>query len=269
MNKKAIILIFICLTGLFMVSTVNALDIDNNNLTSQSNSYQVTNELSSDDIQLLFDNANDGDTFEFTSKEYKNISLIVDKKLNIVSDVKSKVYASDSVSDKARNLEIDKTFGFYFTSKSGGSILSGITIISDLSDYGVIVDSSDNTTIKNNVVTGGNKAGILVKNSDYVDVGFNSISKSKGDGLQIRDVGFSTITNNTISYNGRSGIETSNINNSSIVYNEIHHNVLNGITLQDKSYGNVIKHNTAYENLNGIVYKQSQKSINQGDWWSI
>ena len=166
MNKKAIIILFICLTSLLMVSTVNAIDIDNNNLTSQSNSYHVTNEMSSDDIQVLIDNANEGDTFEFTSKEYRNVSLVVDNKLNIVSDVNSKIYTSDSVSGKARNLEIDKTFGFYFTSKSGGSILSGITIISDLSDYGVIVDSSDNTTIKNNVVTGGNKAGILVKNSD-------------------------------------------------------------------------------------------------------
>ena len=252
MNKKVITILFICLMSLLLISTANAADIDNSNLTSQGNSYKVTNDLSNDEIQLLFDNANDGDVFEFTSKEYNNISLVVDKKLNIVSNTNSKIHVSDSVTSRAQNLAIDKTFGFYFTGNSGGSILSGITIISSLNDYGVIVDSSDNTAIKNNVITGGNKAGILIKDSDYVDVSFNSISKSKGDGLQLRDVGFSTIKNNTISYNGRSGIETSNINNNSIVYNDIHHNVLNGITLQDKSYGNVIKHNTAYENLNGI-----------------
>ena len=252
MNKKVSMLLFICLICLLLVSAVNATDINNNNLTSQSNSYQITDELSTDDIQVLFDNANDGDTVEFTSKEYSDISLVVDKKLNIVSNTKTKIYVSDSISSKAQDLGIDKTFGFYFTSNSGGSILSGITIITDSNDYGVIVDSSDNTTINNNVITGGNRAGILVKNSDYVDVSFNSVSKSKGDGIQIKDVGFSTIKNNTISNNGRSGIETSNINNNSIVYNEIHHNVLNGITLQNRSYGNIIKHNTAYENLNGI-----------------
>lgn len=252
MDKKAIMFLFICLISLLLVSTVNATDINNNSLTSQSNSYKVTNELSNDDIQSLFDNANDGDVIEFTSKEYKNMSLVVDKKLNIVSNAKSKIHVSDSLSSRAQSLGIDKTFGFYFTNNSGGSILSGITIISGLNDYGVIVDSSDNTTIKNNVLTGGSKAGILVKDSDYVKVSFNSISKSKGEGLQIKDVGFSTIKNNTISYNGRSGIEASNINNNTIVYNDIHHNVLNGITLQGKSYGNVIKHNTAYENLNGI-----------------
>jgi len=252
MNKKVSMLLFICLICLLLVSAVNATDINNNNLTSQSNSYQITDELSNDDIQVLFDNANDGDTVEFTSKEYSDISLVVDKKLNIVSNTKTKIYVSDSISSKAQDLGIDKTFGFYFTSNSGGSILSEITIITDSNDYGVIVDSSDNTTINNNVITGGNRAGILVKNSDYVDISFNSVSKSKGDGIQIKDVGFSTIKNNTISNNGRSGIETSNINNNSIVYNEIHHNVLNGITLQNRSYGNIIKHNTAYENLNGI-----------------
>lgn len=252
MDKKTIILLFICLMSLLLVSTVNATDINNNNLTSQGNSYQISDKLSNDDMQLLFDNAKDGDTFEFTSKEYKNISLVVDKKLNIVSNVHSKVYASDKISSKAQELGMDKTFGFYFTGNSGGSILSGITIISTSSDYGVIVDSSDNTTVINNVITGGNKAGMLVKNSDNVTVSFNSISKSHGDGLQLKDVGFSIVRNNTIFSNARSGIETSNICNNSIVYNDVHHNVLNGITLQNMSYGNIIKHNNAYENLNGI-----------------
>lgn len=252
MNKKVIILFFICFIGLFLVSSVNASNIINDTIISQGNSYQITDEISNDDIQVLFDNANDGDTFEFSSKKYDNVSLVVDKKLNIVSHVGSVVYASDSISSKAQSMGIDKTFGFYFTRNSGGSILSGITIISSLNDYGVIVDSSDNTIIKNNIVTGGKKAGILIEDSNHIEVSFNSISKSAGDGLQLKNVGFSNIKNNTISYNGRSGIETSNINNNSICYNEIHHNVLNGITLQDKSYGNIIKHNNAYENLNGI-----------------
>lgn len=253
MNKKIIILFFICLISLLLVLPINATDINNNNLTSHCDSYQITDEMSNDDIQMMFDTANDGDTFEFNSKEYNNISLVVDKKLNIVSSRNSVVHTSGAVNSKAEDLGIDKTFGFYFTSNSSGSILSGITIISTLSDYGVIVDGSDNSKIINNVITGGKKAGMLVKNSDNVTVSFNSISKSAGDGLQLKDVGFSSIKNNTISHNGRSGIETSNINNNSIFYNDIHHNVLNGITLQNKSSGNLIKHNNAYENLNGIL----------------
>ena len=250
MNKKVFILFFICLISLCLISSVSATDLNNSTLYSQSNSHKIDNTLSNDDIQLLFDDANDGDTFEFTAGTYKNISLVVDKKLNIVSKVNSTVYASPNT---VKKLDVGKTFGFYFTSNSGGSVLSGITIISTSTDYGIIADSSDNTVIKNNVVTGGKTAGILVKNSDNVTVSFNSISKSDGDGLQLKDVGFSSINNNTISYNARSGIETSNINNNSIMYNEIHHSVLNGITLQNGSYGNLIKYNNAYENLNGIL----------------
>lgn len=252
MNKKCIIIFFICFICLFLVSSVTASDISNSTIISQGNSYQITDEISNDDIQVLFDNAKDGDTFEFTSNKYDNMSLVVDKKLNIVSHVGSVAHASDTLSSKAQSIGIDKTFGFYFTRNSGGSILSGITIMSSLNDYCVVLDSSDNTIIKNNIVTGGKKAGILIEGSNNVEVSFNSISKSSGDGLQLKDVGFSNIKNNTISYNGRSGIETSNIYNNSICYNEIHHNVLNGITLQNKSYGNIIKHNNAYENLNGI-----------------
>ena len=208
MNKKVVILFFICFIGLFLVSSANAADIVNDTIISQCNSYQITDEISNDDIQVLFDNAKDGDTFEFTSKRYDNVSLVVDKKLNIVSHVGNVAHASDTLSSKAQSMGIDKTFGFYFTRNSGGSILSGITIISSLNDYGVIVDSSDNTIIKNNKVTGGKKAGILIEDSDHVEVSFNSISKSAGDGLQLKNVGFSNIKNNTISYNGRSGIET-------------------------------------------------------------
>ncbi len=259
MNKKVIILFFICFTGLLLVSCVNANEINNNTLSSHGNSYQITDDLSNGDIQVLLDNAKDDDTFEFTSKVYKNISLVVDKRLNIVSTADSIIQVSDGISTKSQNLSIDKTFGFYFTNNSGGSRLSGITIISDLNDYGVIVDSSDNTTIKNNKLTGSQNAGILIKDSNYVEVSFNSISKSFGDGLQLKNVGFSSVKNNTISYNQRSGIETSNINNNTIVYNEIHHNVLNGITLQNKSYGNIIKHNNAYENLNGIFINSTSR----------
>ena len=257
--KKASILLFMCFISLLLLSTVNASDINNNNLTSQSNSYKISDELMNDDIQVLFDNAHEGDTFEFTSKEYKNISLVVDKKINIISNTDSKVYTSDKLTNRAQNLGINKTFGFYFTSNSAGSVLTGITLITDNSDYGIVVDSSNSTSIKNNIITGGNMAGVLVKNSNNILVSFNSISKSLGNGLQLKDVGFSTIKNNTISYNKRSGIETTNINNCTIVYNDIHHNVLNGITLQNKSNSNIIKYNNAYENLNGIFINSTSK----------
>ena len=253
MNKKIINILFICIIGLFLLASVNAADVaqDNATLESDDTVYQITSNLSNDDIQVMFDSANDGDTFDFTDKEYRNISLVVDKKLNIISNNKAVVYSSGKISDKAKSLGITDSFGFYFTSNSCGSILSGITIIASDSDYGVVVDSSDSTTIKNNVVTGGEN-GVLVKNAKGVKILSNNISKAKSNGLQLQNVKNSLISKNTMSYNVRSGIETSNIYNCNITNNTVHHNRFNGISLYNVSSGNIIKYNEAYENPNGI-----------------
>ena len=261
MNKKILNVLFICLIGLFLISAVNATDdLQNNVIASNSTVYQITSDLSNDNIQTMFDNANDGDTFKFTDNEYKDISLIVDKKLNIVSK-NSAVHTSSQLSSKAKSLGITDTFGFYFTSNSCGSVLSGLKIIATDSDYGIIVDSSDNTTIKNTVVTGGVN-GILVKNVDGVNILSNNVSKAQSNGLQLQDVKNSVISKNVISYNVRSGIETSNIYYCNITNNTVHHNSFNGISMYNISSGNMIKYNEAYENPNGIfIDSQSTNDV--------
>lgn len=257
MNKKFVNILFICLIGLFLISAVSATDESQVNAT-QDTVYQITSNLSNNDIQAMFDNSNDGDTFEFVDKEYKDISLVVDKKLNIISNQKSVVYASNKVSDKSKNLGIANTFGFYFTSNSCGSVLSGIKIIASGSDYGIVVNSADNVTVKNNVITGGNN-GILVKNSENINVIKNTVSKSKLNGIQLHDSKNSLVSKNDVSYNGRSGIETSNIYYCNITNNTAHHNDFNGISMFNKSTGNIVKYNQGYENPNGI-YIDSQSS---------
>ena len=249
MNKFLNVL-FICVIALCVISTVSASDTPDNATISPTigSSYQISSDLSNDEIQTMFDNARD--EFVFTDKEYKNISLVVDKKLNIVSNKNSKIHTLDQITDRAKNLGLSNSFGFYFTSHSSGSILSGLTIISN-SDYGVVVDSSDNTTIRNVVVQNG-KTGILVKNSNNVGVLFNNISKVTGNGIHLENVKRSTISKNTVSYSKRSGIHLSNIYYCNVTNNTVHHNGFNGISLFNKTTGNIIKYNLAYENPNGI-----------------
>jgi parallel beta-helix repeat protein len=218
---------------------------------SSGNSIIITSDLSNDDIQSKFDNAKDGDTLEFSDEEYNDISLVVDKKLNIISKKNSTVYASNQISDKAKSMGIDKTFGFYFTSKAAGSVLSGITIISGDSNCGIIVDNSKNVKINDNKIVGGGN-GILIKNSDKVILSCNNISKARQNGIQLQDVKNSLIEKNDISYNKKSGIETSNIDHCSIINNTIHHNDLNGISTYNRSSDTLIKYNTVYENTNGV-----------------
>ena len=255
MNKKVSYLFFISILLLFLLNSVNAMDSQDDNMTiisSGDNNYQtISSDLSNDDIQLKFDNANDGDTFEFTDKEYKDISLVVDKKLNIMSKSNSVVHASSQVSDKAKSMGIDKTFGFYFTSNGAGSVLSGITIIASNSDYGIVVDDTKNIKINDNKVTGGT-TGVLIKNSDKITLLSNDISKANGNGVQLHDVKNSLVKGNIISYNKLSGIETSNIYYCNITNNTIHHNGLNGISTFNKSSNTLINGNDIYENTNGV-----------------
>jgi parallel beta-helix repeat protein len=258
MNKKALNLFFISLLFLFLVSYVSAAEIQDGNMTilSSGDTIAITSNLSNEDIQSKFDNAKDGDTLEFTDDEYQDISLVVDKKLNIISKKNSTVYASSQVSNKAKSMGIDKTFGFYFTSKAAGSVLSGITIIAGDSNYGIIVDNSKNIKISDNKIAGGEN-GVLIKNSDKITIRNNDISKAKQNGIQLQNVKNSLIVKNEISYNKKSGIEATNIYYSNITNNSLHHNDLNGITVNGESSHNLINYNSAYENTNGIYINSS------------
>ena len=105
MDKKVFNIFIVSLLFLFLVSSVSAANIHDNNmtvLTDGCNYQPITSDLSNDDIQSKFDSANDGDTFEFTDVEYRDISLIVNKKLNIISKNKSLVYTSGKLNDNGQ-----------------------------------------------------------------------------------------------------------------------------------------------------------------------
>ena len=263
MDKKVFNIFITSLLFLFLVSSVSAANIQDNNmniLSDWSDNYQpITSDMSNDEIQSRFDSANDGDTFEFRDGEYRNVSLIVNKKLNIISNNGSLVYTSTKLNKDAKQLGIDKTFGFYFTSKSSGSILSGITIIAGGSDCGVIVDGAKNVTLSGNKIIGG-KNCILVKNSDKINISNNDISKAANNGLQLKNVKNSLIENNNVSYNKWSGIETSNIEYCNITRNTIHHNDLNGISTFNSSSNTLITRNNVYDNTNGVYINSTSKN---------
>ena len=252
--KKLLNLFIICLLGLILISSVygaDELQYSNDDIVMGTTIYDVSSDLSNDDIQSMLDNAGQGDTFNFVSKEYKGISLVVDKKVNIISNVNSTVYTSGELSNKAQELNIDKTFGFYFTKNSAGSVLSGFNIVAASSDYGVIVDNSDNTIIReNSIVDAGNN--VLVKNSKNVTLFGNVLNNAKENGLQLKNVSSCYVANNTMMFNGRSGIEIYDIDNSNITSNYCCNNSFNGISLYGKSFNNSYTHNFLNYNTNGI-----------------
>lgn len=256
MNKKVSILFFMCFVSLFLISAASAADGSGS---ANATTYQIGASVSNNEIQTMFDNANEGDTFEFVNYTYKDISLIVDKKINIKSNKIATVYVSTDVSDKAKSMGISETFGFYFTSNSAGSVLSGIRIIADSCDNAVIVNGAKDVTIKDSRIVKGENA-VLIKNSEKITLSNNDISQATKNGVQLLDVKNSDISGDNIHHNGRSGIETSNIYNCNILRNNIHHNGFNGISMYDDSANNIIKYNTAHNNTNGIYI--NCKSIN-------
>ncbi len=262
MGRNLLNIFLISLLMLLLVSSVSATDVQDSNVTivSHSSDYRtITSTLSNDDIQSLFDNAKSGDTFEFTESEYNDLSLVVDKKLNIISKQDSVVYTSGDVSEKAKALGIDKTFGFYFTSASAGSILSGITIVASNSDYGIVVDNAKDVQIRDNEVVGGQN-GILIKDSSKITISNTDISKAEDSGLKLQNIGDSLIEKNVVSYNKKSGIEAENMHYSNITNNTVHHNDLNGITVNGVSSNNIINYNNVYENTNGIYINSTSSN---------
>jgi hypothetical protein len=244
-------LFIICLFALCLVSVVSANDEVVNSDFTNGTTYLITSDLSNDEIQTMFNGASNGDTFEFTSKKYDNISLIIDKQLKIVSNKNSTINVDTSLTKQAKDLGIDNTFGFYFTQNSSGSILSGFNIIAASADYAVILDKSSTTIVEDNAIS---KAvnNVLVKNASNVQVNNNYIHDAVNNSLQVKDINNILIFNNTIAFNGRSGIETSNIFDSLITWNEVYHNEFNGISIYNKSSNNNVTYNHVYENTNGI-----------------
>ena len=249
--NKVLNFLIICLFALCLVSSVSANDEVSNNDFTNGTTYSVTSDLSNGEIQTMFDGASNGDTFEFTSKSYDNVSLVVDKQLKIVSHKNSTINVAASLTNKAKNMGLSNTFGFYFTQNSSGSVLSGLNIIATSADYAVILDKSSNTIVENNVISEAQN-NVLVKNSSNVQINKNYIHDAINNSLQVQDINNISIFNNTIAFNGRSGIETSNMFFSLILWNEVYHNAFNGISMFNKSSNNEVMYNHVYENTNGI-----------------
>lgn len=251
--KKVNIVFNILLISLFalcLISAVSASGGTNSTVSANGTHYIVSSNLSNDAIQSMIDNASVNDTFEFTSSNYNNITLVIEKQLKFVSN-NSTVNVAILPSKKASALGICNTFGFYFTGNSSGSTLSGFNIMAPSADNAVILDGSSNTIIENNTISGAQN-NVLVRLANNVQIINNYIHNATLNSIQVQNVSNIKLFNNTIAFNGRSGIETSNMFNSNISWNEIFFNSFNGISLYNRSSNNHIEYNHVYENTNGI-----------------
>lgn len=231
----------------------------------------VNSGMKNSDIQNLINNAKSGDTIKFNGGDYQNVSLVINKKLNVVGTKNVVLNGTDSADSNGKT-----TFVFYFTNRSSGTVLSGFNINTN-TDYAVILNNVNNVIIANNSINGGAKGSIYVASSSNINLTQNTIKNSVGNGLTIDSsksvtlyknlinhnhgdgvtVLNSQITNftlNKISFNGINAITLKNSNNTVIHNNSINNNNGNGIDLYNTKTTNITGNNITYNILNGILF---------------
>ena len=269
------------------VKTDNIIKSDNefesaNDVISTNNIYEISSSHTNDEIQTIFDSSKSGDTIQFNDKKYNNISIVVNKKLNIVSTSNSIIHTSDSISTKAREMGLSNSFGFYFTKLASGSTIKGLSFIGN-SDYEILVDGGNEITIIDNNISGGSKGGILLKNSksnliknnnitkayngivlndvNKTEISFNRIYSSKNIGLVLERVFNNNITNNSIYKNGLDGVLLKDAKSNRMLGNKIINNGASGLRLEGYTTRNIVMHNNISSNVANIY----ANSLTNGD----
>lgn len=254
-NKPIFVVIFLIILVFALINSVSAMEDDDiivseTNLLTGNSVHNIASDTTNDDIQSIIDNANSGDTIQFNDKSYDNISIVVNKRLNIVSTKGSTIKTSDSISQKAESMGIDKSFGFYFTKLASGSVLKGITLTGN-SDYEIFVEGGTDISISNNTISGGKSAGIHLNNSRNIIVKNNNV-KNSFNGIYLDNVNESVIDGNRIFSNENIGLVLRNTASNDITNNRIYSNNLDGVLLEDSQTNNILKNNITNNRVSGI-----------------
>lgn len=254
MNKK-IILILISIFVLFaFVQGISAADMDNStNAISQAETHEVLgttyvvdgsaeNQMNDPTIQTAINNAKAGDTIEITGKNYEHCHFVVDKKLNIISNV------GTTMSTCPSNIKGSNGVGiFYFSPEASGSVLSGFTFVNDaakngeVDPYAVYIEGAKDIQITNNIIDQvPNGPGIYIKDASNITINNNNIQYSQ-NGILIENNNKITIKDNDIENNKNSGIYIGEGNkNINIINNNIVKNNWKGVVVNSANNVNII-----------------------------
>ena len=239
----------------YVLNKENTLELDTSdksekNVISTSSIHKISSDSTNDEIQSIFDNSKSGDTIQFNDREYNNISIVVNKRLNIVSAKSSILHTSGSVSNKANQMGLANTFGFYFTKLASGSVIKGLSLTGN-SDYGIMVEGGSSISILNNNISGGKKAGIYLKNSKSNTIKNNILTKAY-DGIVLNNVNKTRIISNRIQQNRNTGIVLENVNRNNITRNLVSKNGLDGVLLKNAKSNNILRNNITKNGVSGL-----------------
>ena len=260
MNKNLIfrislvIAIIFAFTSPIMAEDINddnfgTMDVENSIIVVDGSSY---NQMTNPTIQNAIDGANSGDTILITGTEYVHCHFVVNKKLNIISEVGTKMDTCPSNTAGSGAVGL-----FYFGPGSEGSTLSGFTLVNPQNNnagvgpYSVYINA-DNVTITNCNLETSYGPGIYVGGANNAIINNSKISNSK-NGISVINSKNIQIINNNIIENSISGINIGkNVSNPYIFNNIIHANNYYGIIFSS-SINAVVKNNQITENRDSKI----------------
>jgi parallel beta-helix repeat protein len=218
-------LLFVCMFAhVAFVGPVSAATVDVQNASYYSSGTSLS---LNEQIQSILDGASSGDTIKFLGNVYENLQLIINKKLNIVTN----------------------------GTRISGSNSSGSAV------FLINGSQASGTQIKGFTINTGSGSGVLVNNTRNVTLSNDQISSTNGSAVTANKSSSTVIKNSNIT-NSNTGITVSNSNNTKILGNRIT-NSTNGVTINNSV--NTTINNTIVSNSknNGIqVYNSSRTFIN-------
>jgi len=240
-SKSTFIIATLLLIVFISMTNIHAINVEN------STYYPSSNGTLDDQIQSIIDNAPTGSTVNFLGTKYEDLSLIINKKLNIVG------HNTTIINNQ------NQDYIFMITPNGAGTTISGFTLINNNNGgNGISVIGANNVVIKNNQITAKNSA-VYIYQSTGTTVS-NNILQSSTNGLHILDSTDTTVSKNTMTKNSQYGIYNDNSVNTKISSNQISQNkdgiYTSGSAKNLKVYNNTISKNTG----NGIGLDSSNNN---------
>lgn len=228
----------------------------------QNASYYTGTSSLSEQIQSVLDNASSGDTISFLGNLYEGLQLVIKKKLNIMTNVGTKISGSGS----------SKSAVFLINGPgASGTIINGFNIEAD-SGTGILVNNTKNVTVSNNQITAtkgsaisldksyngniennsitGSYTGINVSSSKYTNINGNNVTGRNQNGITVKNSVNTFINQDKISNNNADGINISNSNGTTV----------NGTTLEKNKGNGVEVHQSSQTLINGTTIKNNGKN---------
>ena len=227
--------------GIYPISTTfknqNNHSIINNNTiyVSKNVGTLIKDNLSGSEIQKIIDRANSGDSLIFAGNRYDDVSLTVNKSLNIISIVKS-IFNGNSASP-------------VITVKSDSVKISNFEI--SWGSVGILLDNADNVKISNNNII-NNLDGINVVNSQDAWIFNNNISNSKKNAIYLKNSNNANISYNSLVNNYNGIYFDENVVESQIFSNYISKSTNDAVSFAKSGSHTNMSYNMIENNANGI-----------------